>query len=405
MAALTDYLAWRGDIDFSAVPPNEVDSLIFSQIIYLDFSGIVPESKSEKGVTLLAAMKQYLKLRRGEKKTSLGALIPKEIILLATHAARSKRFGSLYLNGFINKIDEEDQSQFCAMTFNLGKQEKYIVFRGTDDTIVGWKESFNMSFMLPIPAQLEALKYVNESADTFDGTIYIGGHSKGGNLAVFSATEADEQIKPRIKAVYNNDGPGFTREFIESEKYIQVRDRIQTFVPESSIVGMLLEHEEVYEVVKSTQSGIFQHNALSWEVMGGAFIHLDTVTKESKRIDVDLKKWLSSMESEERKSFLDTVYEILVSTNAKTLSDLSADKLKLVKAWNALDDDSKKLIKRCIKTLLISSKKDKEQPESADGSVIAASAEKPNPKKRCARTGTPAASRCGCDPKKIKGKK
>ena len=245
MAALTDYLAWRGDIDFSAVPPNEVDSLIFSQIIYLDFADIVPESKTEKGVTLLAAMKQYLKLRREEKKTSLGALIPKEIILLATHAARSKRFGSLYLNGFVNKINEEDQSQFCAMTFNLGNNEKYIVFRGTDDTIVGWKENFNMSFMLPIPAQLEALEYVSEVADTFDGSIYIGGHSKGGNLAVFSATESDEQIKPRIKAVYNNDGPGFTREFIESEKYLQIRGKIQTFVPESSVVGMLLDRKSV----------------------------------------------------------------------------------------------------------------------------------------------------------------
>ena len=366
MAALIDYLAWRGDLEFCAVPPNEVDSLIFSQIIYIDFDSILPDGENTRPISLLAAMKAYLKARRGQKGAKLGALIPKEIILLATHAARSKRFGSLYISNFINKINEEDQSQFCAMTFDLGCA-KYIVFRGTDDTLVGWKESFNMSFMYPIPAQKEALEYVKRVCEGYDGDIYIGGHSKGGNLAVFSAVEAPESIKHHIKAVYNNDGPGFTREFIESERYLEIKDRLQTFVPESSVVGMLLEHEESYVVVKSTQSGIFQHNGLSWEVMGGEFIHLDTVAKESKRIDVDLKRWLSTMSNEERKTVLDTIYEILISTDAKTLSDLTSDKLKLVKAWGSLDDESKALIKRCVKAL-ISVRKDKAEPTPSDAS-------------------------------------
>ena len=364
MAALIDYLAWRGDLEFCAVPPNEVDSLIFSQIIYIDFDSVLPEGEGARPISLLAAMKAYLKARRSQgQKSKLGALIPKEIILLATHAAKSKRFGSLYISNFINRINEDDQSQFCAMTFDLG-DAKYIVFRGTDDTIVGWKESFNMSFMHPIPAQKEALEYVKRVCDGYAGDVYIGGHSKGGNLAVYAAVEAPDEIKCHIKAVYNNDGPGFTREFIESKRYLEIKDRLQTFVPESSVVGMLLEHEESYVVVKSTQSGIFQHNGLSWEVMGGEFIHLDTVAKESKKIDVDLKKWLSMMSIEERKNFLDTIYEILVSTDAKTLSDLNADKLKLVKAWSSLDDESKALIKRCIKAL-ISARKDKSDNTAA----------------------------------------
>lgn len=367
MAALIDYLAWRGDLEFSAVPPNEVDSLIFSQIIYIDFDSVLPEGESARPITLLAAMKAYLKALRGQgQKVKLGALIPKEIILLATHAAKSKRFGSLHVSNFVNRINEDDQSQFCAMTFDLGGA-KYIVFRGTDDTIVGWKESFNMSFMLPIPGQIEALEYLKRVCEGYDGDIYIGGHSKGGNLAVFSAVEAPEKIKSRIKAVYNNDGPGFTREFIESEKYLEIKDRLQTFVPESSVVGMLLEHEESYVVVKSTQSGIFQHNGLSWEVMGGEFIHLDTVAKESKKIDVDLKRWLSTMSNEERKKILDTIYEILTATDAKTLSDLSSDKLKLVKAWSSLDDESKTLIKKCVKAL-ISARKDKGEESSSEAS-------------------------------------
>jgi len=367
MATLFDYLEWRGDLEFSAVPPNEVDSLIFSQIAYIGFDGIVPESKTDKGITLLSAMKRYLKERKDGQKTKIGVFLSDEVVKLATYAARSRRFGSLYMNGFINRVCEIDQTQFCAMTFNLGNGERFIVFRGTDDTLIGWKESFNMSFMLPIPSQLQALEYVKECAAVKDGDFYIGGHSKGGNLAVFSAVELEPETRVRVKAVYNNDGPGFTREFIENEKYIKTRKLIQTFVPQSSIVGMLLEHEESYVVVKSTQNGIFQHNGLSWEVMGGELIHLDTVTKESRRIDIDLKRWLSTMTADERKRFLDTIYEILVSTNAKTLTDLNSDKLKLVKAWNSLDDESKVLIKRCAKAL-IQGTKDKDAPDASDAS-------------------------------------
>ena len=361
MAALIDYLAWRGDLDFTAVPPNEVDSLIFSQIVYIDFDSVLPSGDNARPVTLLAAMKAYLKAHKGEKKTSLGALIPKEIILLATHAARSKRFGTLYINNFVNNINEDDQSQFCAMTFDLGSA-KYVVFRGTDDTIVGWKENLNMSFMHPVPAQSEALDYLIRVCQNYDGDIYVGGHSKGGNLAVFSAVEAPSDIKDRIRAVYNNDGPGFTREFIESQKYLDIKDRLLTFVPESSVVGMLLEHEESYFVVKSTQNGIFQHNGLSWEVMGSEFIRLDAIAKGSKRIDLDLKRWLSTISNDERKNVIDAIYEILIATDAKTLSDLNADKLKLIKAWSLLDDESKVLIKRCVKSL-ISARMDKGESE------------------------------------------
>lgn len=378
MAELIDYLAWRGDIDFSAVPPNEVDSLIFSQIIYIDFDSVLPSGNDARPISLLAATKSYLKTRRGEKKTSLGALIPREIILLATHAAKSKRFGSLYISDFVNDINEEDQSQFCAMTFDLGGA-KYVVFRGTDDTLVGWKESLNMSFMHPIPAQSAALEYLTRVCDGYEGDIYVGGHSKGGNLAVFSAVEAPDRIKEHIVAVYNNDGPGFTREFIESEKYLAIKDRLLTFVPESSVVGMLLEHEESYFVVKSTQNGIFQHNGLSWEVMGGEFIRLDAIAKGSKKIDVDLKRWLSTMSNEERKGVLDAIYDILIATDAKTLSDLSADKLKLIKAWSSLDDESKTLIKRCIKAL-INARKDK-----GEDSAELIPAEPAEDKSKCAK--------------------
>ena len=232
----------------------------------------------------------------------------------------------------------------------------FVAYRGTDDTIVGWKENFNMSFMHPVPAQTEALSYLESVAAERSESIYAGGHSKGGNLAVYALSKAPDEIKERVACAFNNDGPGFNREFISSEDYAQTRDRIRTLVPQSSVVGMLLEHEESYEVVESTQTGLLQHNGFSWRVSGGRFIHLDTVTKESRRIDRTLKRWLSEMSVEKRRRMVDSLFDILVSNNAKTLTDLSSEKLRLIKAWNNLDSESKVFLKRCIRLIVKDSK-------------------------------------------------
>lgn len=348
MATLFDYIDWRGDLSFSQCEPCEVDSLILSQVCYLDLYRIVPASPTAKGLSFLAAAKRYVNAHKGEPN-SLGAIIPPETVTITTKAARSARFGSLRLVAHVNVISEDEQKQFSATTFDLGNDSLFIAFRGTDDTIVGWKECFNMSFMSPIPAQTEAVEYVYHVAAAMpDKRLYLGGHSKGGNLAVYAAVKASPSVQDRIAAVYNLDGPGFTRDFIESEEYAKIKERIHTLVPQTSIVGMLLEHDESYEVVQSTQSGLLQHNGFSWEVMGNRFIHSDTVTKESKNIDAKLKQWLSEITPERRKEILDTLYEILDSTNIKTLTALSAEKLKLVKAWNTLDTESRTFIRRCV---------------------------------------------------------
>lgn len=357
MGTVFDYLNWRGDIPFSDVGINEVDSLIFSQICYVDFKRIVPSSPEAKPVSLLAAAKRYM---QGHKSApaNLGAILPHEILSLMTHCARSHRFGSTQLIGYVNSISDNEQKQFSAVTFLIGNDICVVAFRGTDDTIIGWKECLNMSFMSPIPAQSDAVRYLEELAYAFPTRkIYVTGHSKGGNLAVWSASKCSDGVNSRIEAVYNHDGPGFDREFIESDGYIGTRERIHTFVPQSSVVGMLLEHEERYEVVESTYTGLFQHNAFSWEIMGGRFIHVDSVTEESKRIDDTLKKWLAEMPHETRKEIIDSLYEILSSTNAKTLTELNADKLALIKAWNALDSESRKFILRFISLIVRNTKK------------------------------------------------
>ena len=363
-SALFDYLSWRGDLSFEAVPLCEVDSLILSILSYIDFADFVREEPTaeKKPPVLLTVTKDFLRSQNGAIP-NMGLIIPKETVTLLARAAKTPRFGLIRPFCYVNKICDEEQKQFSALSFSLGDKDTFIAFRGTDDTLVGWKENFNMSFMHPVPAQREAVEYLESIAARTEGNIYLGGHSKGGNLAVYAATKASEGTKERIVAVYNNDGPGFDADFVHGEDYKAVKDRIYTLVPQSSVVGMLLEHEESYTVVKSRLSGLLQHNGFSWEVMGGSFIKLDSISEESKLIDVSLREWLEQMSAEERESVVDSLYEALSAQGAKTLSDLGADKKKIVKAWSAMDNEARNQVRRCINIIFGKKKQPKEIKE------------------------------------------
>ena len=349
MPNVFDYLDWRGDIKFSDLGLNEVDNLILSTICDVEFSNILPSSH-HRTLQLLTAAKRYLASRKGES-TYIGAILPTEIVTLLAKAAKTMRFGTLRLGGYSSIIDTDTQLQFSAVTYHLGNGSIYVAYRGTDDTLVGWKENLNMSFMSPVPAQIEAAKYLEAAAAAFDGDIYVGGHSKGGNLAVYAATKVSPEIQARIKTVYNNDGPGFSPEFIKGADYLRMTDRIRMLVPQSSVVGLLLEHGSSYEIVKSSQVGIMQHDSFSWELLGGKFIYLNELTNESIHIDQTIKGWLADMDMKQRETFVNALYETLVATNATTLTDINTDKLKLIKAWNTLDEDSRAILLKTVKLL------------------------------------------------------
>ena len=351
---LFDYLDWRGDLSFENVPVGEVDSLIFSLISYIDFADAIGEEliAGKKPAVLLNATRGYLKAQSGVIK-SIGLILPREIITLLVRASKSARFGLTRPFCHVNRVCDQEQKQFSATSFMLPGGDIFVAFRGTDDTLVGWKENFNMSFMHPVPAQIDAVEYLEKIAGLTEGKIYVGGHSKGGNLAVYAAVKANSGVKKRIVAVYNNDGPGFDKDFIESDGYAEMRERIFTLVPQTSVVGMMLEHEERYSVVKSSSAGLLQHNGLSWSVMGGSFIRLDSVDEESRLIDRTLKEWLASISIEDRERFVDELYEVLTSTNAKTLSELNTDKRKIVKAWNSMDNEFRSQLMRGIGAITI----------------------------------------------------
>jgi len=331
-------------LSFSESPFNEVDNLIFTQLSYLDFSHIVSAELTES-VSLDEAWIKYESLDRKPE----GIVLPDEIYLMFKAMAESRRFSKIKLSGFVSKLDEFSEKQFAALTLSFDKKI-FVSFRGTDDNLVGWKEDFNMAFMETVPAQKEAALYLNNlMRKTFMKPVYIGGHSKGGNLSVYSAMHCNKKYKKRIKNIYTNDGPGFLEKVIKSNEYAEISDKIISIVPEGSVVGQLLSHGKKDDViVKNETSVLMQHNPFTWEVLGNKFIRAEKLNDISLKVNAVIKSWLSKMSDVERENFVEAIYEFFKVNDAKSLKDIFSDKLGFLKALGTLSKESKKDISKNI---------------------------------------------------------
>ena len=356
MADILDYLDWRGDLTLEESPFNEVDNLILAELSFLDLTGIVPDVGQGRSVTLEHAVDTFFAQREGEK-LSMGVLVPDRILEMARKMARTNRFRRMRLNCFRSRLDTEREIQFAALTVDLRDGTVYLSFRGTDDTLVGWKEDFNMAFLSRIPSQELAESYTREVAARYRGCrLRLGGHSKGGNLAVYAAVHCGPGVQRRIEAVYNNDGPGFKESILDREEYQAIRDRLTTIVPQSSLVGFLLEHEENYTVVCSSQQGVYQHDGFSWQVVGPAFVRAPELSSEGRANERAVRGFLNSLDDQQRRQFVDAMFEVLGSTNAQTLTELDADWGKtvsgMIRSYKALDKDSRQMLAEAVKVLL-----------------------------------------------------
>lgn len=349
ISTVFDYVDWRGDLTFAQDPFNEVDSVILSMICFLNFQGIVPAPGEQGSVTLEQAMEFIPTEFQGDRR--LGAILPDDILDMAHTAAQAPRYRDAKLFAYENIIDEEKEMQFAALTYRLSDGTLFVAYRGTDDTIVGWKEDFNMTFMSHVPAQERAADYLNQVASSHAGRIRTGGHSKGGNLAIWAAVNCEEQVRERIIRAYSNDGPGFTRELLESEAYRSMRDRCITFVPQSSLVGMLMEHDENYQIIYSAKNGLMQHDPYSWAVCRNQYLYLDERSAFGQHSDAAIRKWLASMTPEERRALIDDLFDILESTGAKTLTELSQAKGVVMTVKKKLSEYDKPRRKRLSRLL------------------------------------------------------
>ena len=254
MANIMDYLDWRGDLPLTVSPFNEVDGLILAELSFINFEGIVPPPELGRGVPLRDAAGTYFARHNGQE-IDMGVLVPGRIPDLMCRMAHSVRFGGMLLNGYCELMDDAREQQFAALTVELGDGSIYLSYRGTDDTIVGWKEDLNMGYLEVIPSQTRALEYLGRMTRQYpDARLRIGGHSKGGNLSVYAAVKAPAAVQDRIVQVYNNDGPGFAKPLVGTPEHTRVADRILTVVPQSSVVGQLLEQEQNVESARSPHS-------------------------------------------------------------------------------------------------------------------------------------------------------
>ena len=355
MANILDYLSWRGDLTLAQSPFNEVDNLILAELSFVNFTGIVPGPGEGEGVPLHAAAEAFFRSHEGGDM-GMGVLVPDEIPTLLRKMAECPRFREMKVNCFCDHLDVRKAEQFAAVTVELGDGSIYLSFRGTDDTIAGWKEDFLLGCQPEVPAQKKAVAYVKAVAAQYPRRkLMLGGHSKGGNLAVYGGVFVPLAIQRRISAVWSNDGPGFYGAVLETPQHARLEGRVHSIVPKSSVVGMLLEHEESYTVVDSDQVGLWQHDGFSWQVLGTGFVTLREVSRQGRRNDLALKEWVRRLPVDQREKFVDGLFEVLTASGATTLTDLKEDGFRaagaMVRAMKDMEKDTRDALFNAIATL------------------------------------------------------
>ena len=362
MANVCDYVKWRGDLSIEQSEFNEIDNLILSRFSYFPFDKIIKENE----VVTIKELSERFKKQDIRKLPILW----KDDVDLFPLMGESERFGKLLATKYINKIDPEQEKQFAAITVLMPNDTIFVSYRGTDNTIVGWKEDLNMSFKSHIASQISAKKYLEIIAQEYpDKKIRIGGHSKGGNIAVYAATFVNKEIKDRIINVYNNDGPGFCDDVIETPEYKEMIEKVHTYIPQSSVIGRLMNHREKYTVVKSVQKGIMQHDLYSWQVQGTKVVSLKEVTNGSEIVDKTIKEWLKNIEPSKREEVINIIFDIINATDAKNFGEIKEkwffDIGAMLKGYKNLDDENKKMIiditKKLISAIRVTIKNDKKK--------------------------------------------
>lgn len=352
MGNIIDYVREHGNISFVEEPLNEVDSLVLCQMVYMNLGRFVPGLDEHNHPVHLQDIYNHPDRDhllddywyKGFNKELIEAM------------AQSKRFGSLKLNGYVNVIDVEDETQFSAVTYILEDKSVYIAYRGTDATIIGWKEDMNLAFSKPLSSQHLAVAYMDKMASWIAGDFYAGGHSKGGNLAVYAAMNCAGKTREKLLHIYNNDGPGFRAEIRAQGHFDLVRDRISKFIPRSSIVGMILEDHSDYEIVESYGIGMLQHNAYSWKIDGTHFVRAQNMSSGKIIRDGSLNEWILSLSDEEKHIFIDTLYDVISASEASNIFEFGADIKKslqhVFEAAKEVDEPTRKAIMKIMKSLV-----------------------------------------------------
>ncbi len=348
---------------FLEKPFSVVDSAVLAQLTYLNMGRVVPGIGDKKPVTVA-------QLYRAESFSEYmeDVPFPKQNRQLLNALCASPRFRDIKINYYIDSVDEEKEKQFAAMTFFLPTGEIYVAYRGTDNTITGWKEDFNMFFMDTIPGQLSAVRYLKWVAARTTQPVYVGGHSKGGNLAMYSASFVSKEIQDRIITVFNHDGPGLTKGAMAQPEFSDITEKINITLPHSSIIGLIFCHGN-YTVVESKRLGLLQHDLFSWEIKGGSFIYEKAVKPGGNKIVDSVYDLMETLSEEDRQLFVDTVFDIINSAGASSFTEFPAMAMKsrdkIIQAMKNVDPETAETVKSVLaEFIMISARKAFTLPEN-----------------------------------------
>ncbi|SDH41808.1 Protein of unknown function [Pseudobutyrivibrio sp. 49] len=355
MANIEDYLIWRGDVPFDIDPFNEVDNAVLCELVYTAFDGIVPGPGLKEKISIEDACDLFFE-KHSENELLARTSLTKRAPFLIREMAHSKRFGGMKLSGFVNELDAEEQSQFAVCTFYLPDGTIYVAFRGTDDSLIGWKEDFNMSFSPGTGGQLKAVEYLNKNFARTMKQLRIGGHSKGGSFALYGSAFCKPHIKDNIIEIYNNDGPGFIPEILKTPEYKSVIKRVHKYIPNESIIGMMMYTKAKISVVSSNTKGLSQHDLFSWQVVRNRFTKVDSVANSSVMIDEIMKEWTKKFDYETREAFGDVFFELLSNSGATKMSHITGNKVKSIaivtKEIQELDPENQAIVIDVLKHLM-----------------------------------------------------
>lgn len=358
MANLSDYVQWRGDLSFEVRPFNKIDALVLCQLSYLNFSGIIPE-QFNGGITLGEAAHTYAADSTRGIPQEFGVFINPLTADLLKAAAETERFGSILLKGFVNEVNRTTNKQFAALTAVLPTGDVCIVYRGTDDSLIGWKEDCLLCLQDAVPSHSAAVQYLSAAASAVAcgaEKLSIAGHSKGGNLALYAAGSAAASIRERIERIFCFDGPGFAFDIKQWDGFQAILPKTASFIPQSSVVGVLLSYFPYYTVIESSEANtLWQHDAFSWQIKRDEFvIHQEGRTKESYFAEKAVQTWLSRLDDTERKEFITTLFEVMFGTGAETLNELTANglahSLHILQELHTVDSERRKELFAVIKS-------------------------------------------------------
>ncbi len=350
---IEQYIERHGNDTMSELPFTEIDSLLLTSLVYLNLDKIMPKDKNE--MMSLSKISSLFFKKNDEQtiKKMRPSFIPHVISILRL-MAQKKRYKNILFYNYINEVT--DITQFCAITAKLEDHTNYIAFSGTDDSVIGWKEDFQMSYVFPVPAQEKALNYLKNTISIFGPKYRVGGHSKGGNLAMTSYMLNNFLIQHKIIEVYNFDGPGFRKREFESKKFKVMERKLKMYIPEKSLIGRLFRSSENYEVIKSSSNVFFQHDGTRWIVDDLKFKRGE-FSKQSKKLEKRVFDWINSYQDEDRKKIVDIIFSVLEKGGITELSQLRVSKLQkvyiLIKENKDMDKESRKLILDAIKKLIL----------------------------------------------------